>query len=64
MQALAQGQGVVVAYYPSGPLLEYMPDKVKTVPTTAEELLAWSQARTRTASSTPAPPIPAPAAPS
>ena len=43
MQALAQGQGVVVSYYPSGPLLEYMPDKVKTVPTTAEELLAYTR---------------------
>jgi putative spermidine/putrescine transport system substrate-binding protein len=38
-----QGQGVVVTYYPSGPLLEYMPAKVKTVPTTAEELLAWTK---------------------
>jgi len=44
MQTLAQGQGVVVTYYPSGPLLEYMPDKVKNVPTTAEELLAWAKA--------------------
>ncbi|MBM6593265.1 ABC transporter substrate-binding protein [Microvirga pudoricolor] len=44
MQTLAKGQGVVVTYYPSGPLLEYMPDKVKTVPTTAEELLAWAKA--------------------
>ncbi|MGO4387898.1 ABC transporter substrate-binding protein [Microvirga sp. 2YAF29] len=44
MQTLAKGQGVVVTYYPSGPLLEYMPDKVKTVPTTAEELLAYSKA--------------------
>lgn len=44
MQSLAKGQGVVVTYYPSGPLLEYMPDKVKTVPTTAEELLAWAKA--------------------
>ncbi|MXQ10222.1 ABC transporter substrate-binding protein [Microvirga makkahensis] len=43
MQTLAKGQGVVVTYYPSGPLLEYMPDKVKKVPTTAEELLAWSK---------------------
>jgi putative spermidine/putrescine transport system substrate-binding protein len=43
MQGLASGQGVVVTYYPSGPLLEYMPDKVKTVPTTAEELLAYTQ---------------------
>ncbi|MCU4178797.1 ABC transporter substrate-binding protein [Bosea sp. BH3] len=38
------GFGVVVNYYPSGPLLEYMPDRVKQVPTTAEELLAWSKA--------------------
>src|SRR5919112_3531553 len=44
MQTLAKGQGVVVTYYPSGPLLEYMPDKVKNVPTTAEELLAWAKA--------------------
>jgi putative spermidine/putrescine transport system substrate-binding protein len=43
MQGLAKGQGVVVTYYPSGPLLEYMPDKVKKVPTTAEELLAWTR---------------------
>lgn len=38
------GYGVVVNYYPSGPLLEYMPDRVKTPPTTAEELLAWAKA--------------------
>ena len=44
MQTLAQGQGVVVTYYPSGPLLEYMPDKVQTPPTTADELLAWAKA--------------------
>jgi putative spermidine/putrescine transport system substrate-binding protein len=44
MQGLAKGQGIVVTYYPSGPLLEYMPDKVKTVPTTAEELLAYTKA--------------------
>lgn len=43
MQTLAKGQGVVVTYYPSGPLLEYMPDRVKKVPTTAEELLAWTK---------------------
>ena len=43
MQALAKGQGVAVAYYPSGPLLEYMPEKVKKVPTTAEELLAYTR---------------------
>lgn len=43
MQALAAGQGVVVTYYPSGPLLEYMPGKVKTVPTTAQELLDYTR---------------------
>lgn len=42
MQTLASGQGVVVTYYPSGPLIEYMPT-VKTPPTTAEELLAWTR---------------------
>ncbi len=43
MQGLARDQGVIVSYYPSGPLLEYMPDRVKTVPSTAEELLAWAR---------------------
>lgn len=43
MQTLAKGQGVCICYYPSGPLLEYMPAKVKKVPTTAEELLAWTK---------------------
>jgi len=44
MQALAQDHGVIVTYYPSGPLLEYMPDKVKDVPKTPAELLAWAKA--------------------
>ncbi|MBB3235839.1 putative spermidine/putrescine transport system substrate-binding protein [Phyllobacterium endophyticum] len=43
MLSLGKNFGVVVTYYPSGPLLEYMPDRVKTVPTTAEELLAWAK---------------------
>ena len=43
MQGLAQNQAVVITYYPSGPLLEYMPDQVKTPPTTAEELLAYTK---------------------
>ncbi len=38
------GYGVVCSYYPSGPLLEYMPDRVKQAPGTAEELLAWARA--------------------
>ena len=44
MQKLAESTGITVAYYPSGPLLEYMPEKVKQPPTTAEELLAWCKA--------------------
>ncbi len=43
MQEMSKGKGVVVSYYPSGPLLEYHPDKVKTPPKTAEELLAWTK---------------------
>jgi len=44
MQTLAQDQGVVVTYYPSGPLLEYNPDVVTTPPTTPADLLAWAKA--------------------
>ncbi|OBZ93126.1 ABC transporter substrate-binding protein [Pararhizobium polonicum] len=44
MQALAKDQGVVVTYYPSGPLIEYIPDRVPTPPTTAAELLEWTKA--------------------
>jgi putative spermidine/putrescine transport system substrate-binding protein len=43
MHNLGAGQGMCMVYYPSGPLLEYMPDRVKNVPTTAEELLAWAK---------------------
>jgi putative spermidine/putrescine transport system substrate-binding protein len=43
MQSLAQGQGVCVSYYPSGPLFEYMPDRVKKAPATAEDLLAYTK---------------------
>jgi putative spermidine/putrescine transport system substrate-binding protein len=43
MQSLAQGQGVVITYYPSGPLLEFNPDKVKTPPTTAAAMLDWAR---------------------
>lgn len=42
MQALAQGQGVIVSYSPGGPILEYMPDRVKTPPTTTQALLDWT----------------------
>jgi putative spermidine/putrescine transport system substrate-binding protein len=46
MQALAQGYGVIVTYYPSGPLLEYMPDVVADadVPHTPQALLDWAKA--------------------
>lgn len=43
MQELSKGRGVTISYYPSGPLLGYMPSKVKTVPKTAEELLDWTR---------------------
>ena len=32
-----------IVFCPAGPLLEYNPDKVKTCPSTAEELLAWAK---------------------
>lgn len=44
MQGLAQGYGVTVTYYPSGPLLEYLPSTVSDPPTTAEDLLAYAKA--------------------
>ena len=44
MQGLAQGYGIEVVYYPSGPLIEYNPTKVTTPPTTPAELLAWAKA--------------------
>jgi len=44
MQALAQDQAIICAYCPAGPLLEYLPERVKQVPTTAEELLAYTRA--------------------
>lgn len=44
MQALAANQGVCVVFCPAGPVMEYMPAKVKQVPATAEELLAWAKA--------------------
>jgi putative spermidine/putrescine transport system substrate-binding protein len=44
MQKLAQGKGVTVSYYPSGPVLEYNPKKVANPPKTTAELLAWCKA--------------------
>lgn len=39
-----KGFGIEVSYTPSGPLFEYMPDRVQTVPKTAQELLDWTRA--------------------
>ena len=44
MQGLAQNQAVCVVFCPAGPILEYMPDAVKTPPKTAQELLDWAKA--------------------
>jgi putative spermidine/putrescine transport system substrate-binding protein len=44
MQDMAHGQAFVDDWYPSGPLLEYAPDRVKDVPDTPEKLLAWCKA--------------------
>jgi putative spermidine/putrescine transport system substrate-binding protein len=44
MQGLAQNQGVCVVFCPAGPIIEYMPDAVKTPPKTAQELLDWAKA--------------------
>ncbi len=44
MQELAHDHALAVVFMPAGPLLEYNPDKVRQVPTTPAELLAWCQA--------------------
>ena len=44
MQELAGEYGITVVFMPAGPLLEFNPDKVKQVPTTPQELLAWCKA--------------------
>ena len=38
------GYGVVMNYYPSGPLIEYLPERVAKPPTSVEELLAYARA--------------------
>jgi putative spermidine/putrescine transport system substrate-binding protein len=43
-RAQGVGYGVVVNYYPSGPLLEYAADRVAQVPDTAQGLLDWARA--------------------
>jgi putative spermidine/putrescine transport system substrate-binding protein len=44
MQKLAGDYGVTVTYYPSGPLIEFLPAKVPTPPKNAAELLAFAKA--------------------
>ena len=44
MQKMGRGQAFVIDWYPSGPLLEYAPQRVKDMPDTAEKLLAWCKA--------------------
>jgi putative spermidine/putrescine transport system substrate-binding protein len=44
MQDLTLNQGVCIVFCPAGPILEYMPDKVRQVPGAAEDLLAWTKA--------------------
>ena len=44
MQKLAGDFGVTVTYYPSGPLIEYLPATVADPPTTAAELLEYAKA--------------------
>ena len=44
MQKLAGDFGVTVTYYPSGPLIEFLPAKVPSPPKTAPELLAYAKA--------------------
>ena len=43
IQAQTKGQGICVTFCPYGPLLEYLPDRVKQVPATADELMAWTR---------------------
>ena len=44
MQGLAENQAVCVVFCPAGPIIEYMPDAVKTPPKTAQALLDWAKA--------------------
>jgi putative spermidine/putrescine transport system substrate-binding protein len=44
MQDLANNQGVCIVFCPAGPLLEYMPEKVKNPPTSPAELMEYTKA--------------------
>jgi putative spermidine/putrescine transport system substrate-binding protein len=40
---IGKGNGIVVTFCPGGPMFTYNPDKVKSVPKTPAELLAWAK---------------------
>ena len=61
MQKMARGQAFVIDWYPSGPLLEYAPDRVKDLPDTAEAFLRGARS-TPVSSCMPVRPTPARAA--
>lgn len=42
-QQMAHGQGIAVVYTPSGPILQYAPERVGKPPKTAQELLDWTR---------------------
>lgn len=44
LQSLARDQGLLIAYSPQGPFLQYAPERVRNVPKTANDLLAWCKA--------------------
>jgi len=44
MQKLAGNSGITVTYYPSGPLIEYLPRNVPNPPTSAQGLLDYAKA--------------------
>lgn len=44
MQNLAGNFGITIVYYPSGPLIEYLPKNVPNPPKTAQELLDYAKA--------------------
>lgn len=44
-EQLGHGQGLAIVYSPSGPILEYAPERAGKPPTTAAELLEWTRAK-------------------
>jgi putative spermidine/putrescine transport system substrate-binding protein len=44
-QQMGRGQGMAVVYSPSGPILQYAPERAGKPPKTAQELLDWTRAK-------------------